>query len=277
MKKTILSICWISILVVTIIFPMMYLVFHSLKGQEAIRTIYCNKDMTLLQKIWVRPFYIDLGQYYEVFFRTPKFLYMFWNSLIIVGIIVLGQIIISFLAAYGFSKLKFPGSDTLFFIYIIIMLMPFQVTVVPNYIMLNKLELLDTRYSLIIPGVFSTFSVFFLKQFMEGIDKNFLEEARLLGAGDRQILYHVIIPLCKPIIVAVIMLIFMDYWSMVEQPIIFIKTESKYPLSVFLNFINEGKKDISFTTSVLYMIPPIALAIYAQGDLTESFKVTNLK
>lgn len=277
MWKKIITMSLVGLLLVVILFPLIYLFSHSLKSQALIRGIYCSEEATLWQKVWVQPFNVSLNQYYEVFFRTPKFLYMFWNSLGIVLAIVLGQVSLAFLAGYGFSKLKFPGSNHLFFLYMVIMLMPFQVTVVPNYIMLNRLRLLDTRYALILPGIFNTFSVFFLKQFMEGIDKSFLEEARLLGANEFEILAYVVMPLCKPILVAVIMFVFIDYWSMVEQPIIFIKTESKYPLSVFLNTINASKKEIGFTASVLYMILPIGLVLYAQSDLIEGFRITTLK
>ena len=277
MTKKILLSCLIIFFILTVLFPLFYLISHSLKGEMYMMSIYCNDKYSLWQRIWIKPFYIDLYQYYEVFFRTPKFLAMFWNSMLLVFVIVLGQVGISFLAGYGFSKLKFPGSNMLFLVYIIIMLMPFQVTVVPNYITLSRLNLLDTRGALILPGIFNTFSVFFLKQFMEGIDKDFIEEARMQGACERQILLHIIIPMCKPIIVAVILFVFIDYWSMVEQPIVFIKTASKYPLSVFLNTINDQKKEICFTTSVLYMFLPIIFAFSVQGDLVEGLKITNLK
>ena len=264
-------------MIALVLLPVIYLVLHSLKGQEVINTIYCNADTDIWKRVWLKPFYINLDQYYEVFFRTPKFLYMFWNSLFTVVPIVIGQITIAFFAAYGFSKLKFPGSETLFFVYIIIMLMPFQVTLVPNYIMLSKLKLLDTKWALILPGVFNTFSVFFLKQFIEGIDESFLEEARLLGASELQALIHIIFPLCKPIIVSVIMFVFIDYWSMVEQPVIFIKTAEKYPLSVYLGTITEAKMGIGFASSIFYMVLPLGLAVYAQSDLSEGLRITNLK
>ena len=275
--KKIISYISVMLLIGMVLLPLIYLISHSLKGQALIYGVYSDEKVDVWKKVWLCPFYINLDQYYEVLFRTPKFLYMFWNSVGAVFPIVIGQISIAFLAAYGFSKLKFWGSETIFFIYIVIMLMPFQVTLVPNYIMLSRLKLLDTKWALILPGIFNTFSVFFLKQFMEGIDMSYLEEARLLGASEKQILWHVILPLCKPILVSVIMFVFIDYWSMVEQPIIFLKTPEKYPLSVYLGTITEGKKGISFVSSVFYMVLPVGLAVYAQSDLSEGLKITNLK
>ena len=264
-------------LILMVFLPVVFVVSHSFKGTAFIQSIYCSERATIWQRVWLKPFYFNLEQYYQVFFRTPKLLYMFWNSIFIVVPIVAGQIVIAFLAAYGLSKLKFPGSNFIFFIYIIIMLMPFQVTLVPNYIMLSRLNLLDTKWALIFPGVFNTFSVFFLKQFIEGIDESFLEEARLLGASEMQILVHIILPLCKPILISVVMFVFIDYWSMVEQPITFIKTALKQPLSAYLSVIEGVKMNIGFASSVLYMVLPIGLALYAQNDLTDGLRITSLK
>ena len=278
MVRKIASLIVISFLVSSVLLPILYIVFHSLKGESLIISLYSGKvPYTIWQKIVIKPFYVNLDQYYEMLFRTPRLLYMFWNSIMITVPVVIGQIGLAFLAAYGFSKLKFPGSETLFFIYIVIMLMPFQVTMVPNYIMLNKLSLIDTKWALILPGVFNTFSVFFLKQFMEGIDKCLLEEARLLGASEWQILKYVMLPMSKPMIMSVIVFVFIDYWSMVEQPVIFLKNETHYPLSAYLGIINDNKISIGFAGSVLYMILPINLAIYTKEDLAEGFKITNLK
>lgn len=277
MVKKGLSHMLVGVLIMMVLLPVIFVISHSIKGTHWIEAIYCSERASIWQKTWLKPFYFSLEQYYQVFFRTPKLLLMFWNSFLVVVPIVLGQIAIAFLAAYGMSKLKFPGSETLFFIYIIIMLMPFQVTLVPNYIMLSRLNLLDTKWALIMPGIFNTFSVFFLKQFIEGIDESFLEEARLLGANEIQILLHIILPLCKPILVSVIMFVFIDYWSMVEQPITFIKSAQNQPLSAYLSVIEGAKMDIGFACSVLYMVLPIGLAVYAQNDLTDGLRITSLK
>jgi multiple sugar transport system permease protein len=277
MLKKIISWVLITGIILMVLLPILYITIHSLKGQALIISLYEGTSANLWQKIIIKPFYINLDQYYVVLFRTPKLLYMFWNSIGVVLPIVIGQVAVAFLAAYGFSKLKFAGSETLFFFYIVIMLMPFQVTIVPNYIMLNKLNLLDTKAALILPGIFNTFSVFFLKQFMEGIDKNFLEEARLIGAKEFQVLRYIIFPMCKPVIVSVLVFVFIDYWSMVEQPITFLKTDSKFPLSVYLSTITSSKIGIGFACSVLYMVLPVFFALYAQNDLSEGLSITNLK
>ncbi len=162
-----------GLLLISILFPVYYLFSHSLKGEALIKAIY-SQPISLWERVFPKPFYINLDQYYRLLFRTPQYLVYFWNTLRVVVPIVTLQLLLSILAAFGFSKLKFWGSETLFFIYIIMMLMPFQVTLVPNYMILSKLHFLDSNEALILPGAFGTFGVFFLKQFMEGIDASFI-------------------------------------------------------------------------------------------------------
>ena len=275
LRKGIQMILVLGILLV-MLFPIFYIVSHSLKPEKLMTLLY-TKEGNALEKLWIYPFSIHLEQYYRILFRSPYYLYLFWNTILIVGAIVVGQISIAILAAYGFSKHKFKGSEMLFFIYIIMMLMPFQVTLVPSFIVLKKLALLDQIGSLILPGIFSSFGVFFLKQFMEGIDEAFLEEGRLMGAGELRILISLIIPMCKPIIVSAMILIFIDYWSMVEQPVIFISTPEKMPLSVYLSSLSKDNIHIGFACSVLYMILPILCVLYGQEDLSDGLKITSLK
>ena len=258
------------------LFPIFYIGSHSLKPERLITSIY-TQGGNALEKVWIQPFSICVEQYYRILFRSPYYLHLFWNTVLIVGGIVVGQMVVGILAAYGFSKHKFKGSETLFFVYIIMMLMPFQVTLVPSYIVLKKMALLDQMGSLILPGIFSSFGIFFIKQFMEGIDEAFLEEARLLGASELRILVDIMLPMCKPIIVSAMILIFIDYWSMVEQPVIFMSSPEKMPLSVYLSNLAAGNIHIGFACSVLYMILPILFVLYGQDDLSDGLKITSLK
>ena len=257
-------------------FPIFYIVSHSLKPEKLITYLYTN-DSRAWDKIWIHPFSVTFEQYYRILFRSPYYLQLFWNTVKTVAGIVGGQLVVAILAAYGFSKHKFKGSETLFFIYIVTMLMPFQVTLVPSYMVIRKLNLLDHLGSLILPGIFSSFGIFFLKQFMESIDDTFLEEARLAGANELRILISIIVPMCKPIIVSAMILIFIDYWSMVEQPVIFISVPDRMPLSVYLSNLAKNNIHIGFACSVLYMILPILFVLYGQDDLTDGLKLTSLK
>ena len=120
---------------------------------------------------------------------------MFWNSLKIVLPLVIGQVAVGSMAAYVFAKLKFPHREKIFFLYIITMLMPFQVTLVPNYLVMDYLGLLDNPLSLILPGIFSAFGVFLLRQFMTYIPDSCIDAARIDGAGLVRIFFYIVLPM----------------------------------------------------------------------------------
>lgn len=148
------------------------------------------------------PDWVSFGQYAEVLVHKPMFLHMFWNSVFIVVPIIVLQVMIASLAAYAFAKLRFWGRDKLFVVYLMTMLMPFQVTLVPNYIIADKLGLMNTTSAIILPGIFSAFGVFMLRQFMMHIPYTYVEAAKIDGAGHATIFYQIIVPLVKPGIAA---------------------------------------------------------------------------
>lgn len=122
--------------------------------------------------------------------------------------------------------------------------MPFQVTLVPNYIMAEKLGLLNSPNAIILPGIFAAFGVFMLRQFMLPIPYSYIEAAKLDGAGHLRIFSTIIVPMIKPGMAALVILLFVDYWNMVEQPLIFLDDPYKQPLSVYLSRINEGEQGL---------------------------------
>ncbi len=220
---------------------------------------------------------VSFMQYYNVLLRKPKFLIMFWNSLIVTVPILAGQVIVSMLAAYAFSKLKFPFSDLIFFIYIIVMMMPFQVTLVPNYIILKTMNLTGSYWSIILPGIFSTFGVFLLRQFMRYVPDDYFQAARIDGAGYTRSFFSVMLPQCKGAVASLAILVFIDNWNMVEQPLIFLDNENMHPLSIFLSRINEMDLGIAFACGMLYMIPALLVFLYGENYLVEGIELSGIK
>ncbi|WP_240421877.1 carbohydrate ABC transporter permease [Paenibacillus periandrae] len=223
------------------------------------------------------PDWITLDQYKKLLITTPKFLQMFWNSVRFVVPIVAGQAAVAALAAYAFARLLFRGRDTLFMIYLMTMLMPFQVTLVPNYIMIDKLSLMNTSAAIILPGIFGAFGVFMVRQFMANLPHVYTEAAKMDGAGHFTIFIRIILPLVKPGLAALIVLLFVDYWNMVEQPLIFLKEEFQYPLSLYLSQIQLGERGVIFAASVLYMAPMVLLFLYAETYLIEGIEHSGIK
>lgn len=223
------------------------------------------------------PEQVSFMQYYNALLRKPKFLIMLWNSIIVTLPIMLGQLIVATLAAFAFGKLRFPFRDQIFFIYIIVMLMPFQVTLVPNYIVLKSLNFIGTYQSIILPGMFSTFGVFLLRQFMMHIPSEYCEAAKIDGAGYHRIFSNIILPNSKGALASLAILIFIDNWNMVEQPLIFLKDENMYPLSIFLGNINESEIGIAFACGILYMIPTLLIFLYGENYFVEGVQLSGIK
>ncbi|MBW7457947.1 carbohydrate ABC transporter permease [Paenibacillus sepulcri] len=223
------------------------------------------------------PDWVTFAQYKKLLITTPRFLQMFWNSAGLVTPIVAGQTLIASLAAYAFAKLRFRGRDALFMVYLMTMLMPFQVTLVPNYIIIDRLGLFNTTAAIILPGIFGAFGVFMIRQFMAQIPNAYMEAAKTDGAGHAAIFVRIILPLVKPGLAALSVLLFVDYWNMVEQPLIFLEDEFKQPLSLYLLQISEQETDVVFAASVLYMCPMILLFLYAETYFVEGIQHSGIK
>ncbi len=215
------------------------------------------------------PDFVTGAQYMTVLLRSPSYLLKFWNSVIYVVPIVILQLFVALLAAYGFSRERSFGKEVIFFTYIILMLMPYQVTLVPNFLVSRALHIVNTRWAIWLPGIFSPFAVFLLTKFMRRIPTGVLEAAKIDGAGEWQIFSQIAMPLCKGAIASVAILIFIDYWNMVEQPLVLLEDEDMHPLSVFLSKINSGEISLAFAVAVIYMVLPLLLFLYGEDYLVE--------
>lgn len=220
---------------------------------------------------------VTLSQYAELLFDSPVYLNMFWNSVKITVPIVLGQIIVSTLAAYAFTVLKFKGKEVLFFLYIIVMLLPLQVTLMPNYIVADWFDITDSYLAIILPGIFNPFGVFLLRQFMKSMPDAYMEAAQIDGAGHGRIFLSIIIPMIKPGIAATAMLTLLDYWNLVDQAIIFIQDSEKQPLSTFLAQINNGDIGLAFAGSCFYAVPMLLALLYGQEHLKQGIAISGIK
>ena len=228
---------------------------------------------------------VTLEQYKAVLLKSPDYLMKFWNSVILTVPITVFQLIVALFASYGFSRSRGKIKGIIFFAYIILMLMPYQVTLVPNFLVAefikNSLTSLfyensalppsveNMRWAVILPGIFSPFSIFLLSKVMRRIPTAYIEAAKLDGASEFQILMRIHLPLCKGALVSVGMLVFIDYWNMVEQPLILMKDPNYHPLSVFLSQINTGDVGLAFAVGVVYMVPTILMFLYGEDDLVE--------
>lgn len=212
---------------------------------------------------------VSFTQYITVLLKSPEYLKKFWNSVILVVPIVVLQVGVASVAAYGFTRWRGKVRAAIFFFYVILMLMPYQVTLVPNYLVSDWLGILNSAWAIILPGAVAPFSVFLLTKFMRRIPASLIEAAKLDGAGEWQIFTRICLPQCRSALYSIAILVFIDYWNMVEQPLILLSDAEKQPLSVFLSNINAGEVGIAFAVAVIYMIPTLLLFLHGEEYLVE--------
>ena len=212
---------------------------------------------------------VSLSQYITVLFKSPDYLLKFWNSVILVVPIVVLQVGVASITAYSFTRWRGKLRSFLFFFYVILMLMPYQVTLVPNYLVSNWLGIWNTRWAIIFPGMFAPFSVFLLTKFMRRIPASLIEAAKLDGSSEWQIFKDICLPQCRSALYSIAILVFIDYWNMVEQPIVLLPDASKQPLSVYLSTINANEVGLAFAIATIYMVPCILLFLHGEDYLVE--------
>jgi ABC transporter permease protein len=280
-KTTVTALIFIFFLVISVVFvmPTVLTFTNSLMSKSEIAANYGQifSSVSGDAKVFVStqtnlkliPDMVTFDQYTNVLIKNPQYLIKFWNSVILTVPIVLGQIAVALFAAYGFARFEGKIRSLIFFTYVILMLMPYQVTLVPNRLVAEWLNLYDTRWAIILPGIFSPFAVFILTKFMRRIPNAMIEAAKLDGAGEVQVFCKICVPMSKGIIYSVAILVFIDYWNMVEQPLVLLKTSDMHPLSVFLSEINSGDAALAFAVASIYMIIPLLTFLYSEDYIVE--------
>lgn len=260
-------------------FPVFFLAAGSLMGagelKELLQPVLTGGEGFASWKLFPR--YPTLRSYVELLLDSPEFFVMFWNSVKLTGGILVGQLLVGVPAAWGFARFSFPGKKLLFIIYIALMMMPFQVMMLSNYLVLDSLGLLDTLTGIILPAVFSTFPVFIMYRFFEGIPEALMEAARLDGAGELRLFIRVGLPLGSPGIISAMVLGFLEYWNLIEQPMAFLKTKSLWPLSLFLPNINMEKAGLAFAALAVVLLPAVLVFLAGQDYLEQGIISTAIK
>ncbi|MCQ2080018.1 MAG: carbohydrate ABC transporter permease [Lachnospiraceae bacterium] len=259
--------------------PIVLTMTNSLMSQSEIKANYgqvfstdANGGKTYISKqveLKFIPDMVSVSQYYTVLFKSADYLYKFWKSVILVVPIVIFQILVAVAASYGFYRFSGKLKTIIFFTYIILMLMPYQVTLVPNYLVAKGLGIIDTNWAIWLPGIFSPFSVYLITKYMKRIPVSLIEAAEIDGCNDYQVFSKICFPLSKGCMISCGILVFIDYWNMVEQPVIMYKDEADYPLSVFLSKINEGEIGLAFAVATIYMFLPLLIFLYGEDYLVE--------
>lgn len=282
MKKKVYSVVILSILFVISLLVCLPLVFllstsfmDAVELDETLGPVLSAKEG--FAKFKLLPNYPSIRPYVELLLDTPNFFIMFWNSCIQVFPVLIGQLFVSVPAAWAFARYEFKGKKTLFLIYIALMIMPFQVTMVSNYLVLNKLSLLNHPLAVILPNIFSTFPVFIMVKFFRSIPISLIEAARLDGAKEIKIFMLVGIPLGGTGIMSAMILDFLEYWNALEQPLTFLKDKALWPLSLYLPEISIEKAGVSMAASVIMLLPAILIFLMGQDYLEQGIIASGMK
>lgn len=223
------------------------------------------------------PAYPTFEHYVRLLFCTPQFFVVFWNSIKIVALILLGQLLLAVPAAWAFAVYEFRFRKLLFTLYVALMLMPFQVTMLSSYLVLNGMGLINTHAAVILPAVFSTFPVFLIYRGFCNLPKGLIEAARIDGAGEWMIFWKLGLPLASGGILSAVVLGFLEYWNLMEQPLAFLEDQSLWPLSLYLPEIGIAQAGYSFVASVITLILAIFVFLAGRDYLEQGIVASGLK
>lgn len=251
------------------ILPFVFMVSTSVKTLEG---------ATQFPIKWI-PATLNWRNFIEVFEIIPMARFML-NTLVVASVVTVGSLTLSSLAAYAFARLEFKGRNQLFFLYLATLMIPGQVTMIPVFIIMSRINMLDTYSALIFPSLFTAFGVFMLRQFFMAIPKDLEEAARIDGCNHFRIYWHIVLPISKPAFVTLGIFIFLREWSEFLWPLVVIESAHMQTIQVGLrSFMGEFGTDwhLLMAGALIAELPVIILYIFCQKYVIEGIATTGIK
>ena len=279
-KRHLLKIFLLTVAAVLILLPVIITFLYSFFAPDEIRSFMETRSQygEQMMEIKLSPHKVSLEQYWHILIEDTSVLRYYFNSIVYTLTILICQAIIVPAMAYALSRYKYPGRDLLSFLIIVLLLLPFQITMVPTVLMLRNLELMDTIWAIIVPSIASPFYVFLIRQNMLGIPNELFEAAQIDGAGPIRCFFHIALPVSRAILGAALALSFADCWNMVEQPLVFLPTQTAlYPLSVAFNQLSRTSTGMEFAGASLFLIPALLIYLFFQKDIMTGIQLSELK
>ena len=274
-----LSLVMMTFLCALILLPIIFTFLYSFFPKGEITSFLNqrnNYDFSVWMDVPLSPAVFSLRQYYKILIGGRSYLQLFCNSVMYTAAILVGQGLVIPLTAYALSRFEFRGKNFLTVLIMMLMVLPFQVTMAPSVITLRTIGLMDTPWAVILPMVFSPFYIFLLRQFMVGLPNGLLEAGMIDGAGPVRGFVHVILPVCKPILGAAAALSFAvaagTWWS--SRWCTWPTTPPLQPLSVMFNQISTEGADVAFAGSALYILPTMLIYLYFQEDILQGVQLS---
>lgn len=214
-------------------------------------------------------------------FEEVPFGRFYLNTFFLAFVNIVGHLVSVTLVAYGFARLRFPGRNLLFLIMLSTLMIPYQVTLVPRFILFSKLGMINTYWPLTLPAFTgSPFLIFLVRQYMMSIPFDLDEAAYIDGANRFDVFWRIILPLTRPALMLVIVFTFIDVWNDFLQPLIYLNDPDLFTVSLGLSFFQGAREtnwNLLMAGSVLAMIPPLVLFFFAQKQLIGGISVEGLK
>lgn len=252
--------------------PFLWLVITSLKTDDEI-------FMTPV-KWW--PDIVQWNNYTDAIHSIPFFQYT-WNTVIIAALSVFGVTMIAPIVAYGFAKIDFKGRNALFVTMMGTLMLPFQVTMIPIYVMFNKIDLINSIWPIVLSTWFGTgiaYYIFLVRQFFLGIPHELTESAKIDGASEFRIYAQIILPLAKPAVLTIGLFTFLGAWGDFQGPLIYLNDPEQWTLSIGLKqFIRENTVAWGplMAASTLFTVPIVILYFFVQKKFIEGISMTGMK
>ncbi len=218
--------------------------------------------------------------YKKVWSGTDPFYLFYWNSIKITGITVAGNLLTSAMAGYAFAKIRFKGRNFLFLLYLSTMMIPGQVLLVPRFILFDQLQLINTHASIILPGLFTVFGTFLMRQFFSSLPNELLEAGRVDGAGYWRTFWQICLPLTKPALVTLLILSFTWHWNDYENPLIMLREKDLYTIPLGLtSYVEEFGTNyvLTMAASVSGLVPLLIVVVVCQKWFVEGIASSGLK
>ena len=271
----------LTLLAVIILLPMVQTFLYSFSSTGEMTALMDTRDNRNLNE-WMDPHLspnlFSLGQYEQVLIKDDKILFYFTNSVKYAAAILLGQTLVIPALAFGLSKFKFRGREAIFFLIVMLMLLPFQVTMVPNVLTLRFMGLMDTVWAVILPMIFAPFFIFLLRQYMIALPDELLEAASMDGAGPFRSFLWIVLPVCRPVLGAAAALSFAESWNLVEQPLTVLSHRMDLmPLSTQFKQLTKDPKGYEFAGAALYILPALLIYLFFQEDILAGIQLTEMK
>lgn len=254
----------------SMIVPFLWMLSTSFKTQA---------EVFILPIQWL-PSALHVDNYPKAMSMAPFGRYFLNSAIMGVGI-TLGRLVICSMGGYAFARLRWPGRDTVFFVYLATMMIPSQVTLIPHYLIITWLHWIDTYYALIVPSFASAFGTFLLRQFFVTSPRELEDAARIDGCNRLRVLWHIIVPLSRPAVAVLALFTFMGAWNEFLWPLLVTTSDSMRTVQVGLSVFKDQFYDVQWPQlmagTTLVTVPVIVVYFFAQKQLVEGIAMTGLK